>query len=234
MKFEKPEIKITEVPNVKMDVELIEPPNSIELRESAKGEFVWFRNEADGVSQPEYLLVRQQVAGRATVDGEECWEIEEELIDPDGKPYANSFRYFDIRDDGIQFFASISRHKGEMTELYFRSETESNIFPARISVGMESSAYGQSMKVDRVVDIQIHNKIIRALETVSMAASLGDGKILRLNRFYFDEDGRNVFFERYHSFDRKPSGLLADVPEIEYDGRKWLLYHYVVLKRFLV
>jgi hypothetical protein len=116
-----------------------------------------------------------------------------------------------------------------MTELYFRSEAESCIFPIHLNVGMESSAYRRDMKVERVIDIKINGNVIRTLETVYPAAPLDD-RTLRLNRTYFDENGRTVLFERYHSFNIKPSGLLASVPEIEYEGKKWLLYHYLVSK----
>lgn len=230
MELKKPEIKINEVKDVKMDVELIEPPNRfIKLEESAKGECVWFRNEADGANQPVYLIAKLQVVGKAIVEGEECWEIKEEMTDSDGKLCATDFHYYDKRKDGIYLFASISRRSGEMTELYFRSEVELCIFPVHLSVGMESPAYRRGMKVDRVVDIHINGKTIRALETVYPATQLDD-KTLRLNRTYFDENGRNVLFERYHSFEEKPSSLLANAPEIEYEGKKWLLYHYVVPK----
>jgi RNA polymerase sigma-70 factor (ECF subfamily) len=99
MELKRPEISFNEVPGAKMDVELSAPPNCIELRESAKGEFVWFRNEADGINQPVYLVVKQQVAGKAMVSGEECWEVEEELIAPDGKFFSTGFHYFDKRKD---------------------------------------------------------------------------------------------------------------------------------------
>ena len=87
------------------------------------------------------------------------------------------------------------------------------------------------MKVERVVDIQINGKAIRALETVYPAASYEEEgrEILRLNRTYIGRDGRNVLFERYHSIEERASGLLPDdVPEIEHEGAKYLLYHYVL------
>ena len=230
MGLRKPEIKIDEVTGINMEVELVEPPNRfVKLEESAKGECIWFRNEDDGVNQPIYLTTKLQVVGKAIVEGEECLEIKEEITDPDGKLRATDFHYYDKRKDGIYLFASISKRKGETTELYFRSEFESCIFPIHLSLGMESPAYRRGIKIERVVDVHINGKIIRALETVYPASPLDD-KTLRLNRTYFDESGRNVFFERYHSFEEKPSGLLANAPEIEYEGKKWLLYHYVVPK----
>ena len=169
--------------------------------------------------------------GRALVEGEECWEVQEEIRDPDGKLRTTGSRFFDRRHDGIYSFANISRRKGEMPEIYFSSPPVSPIFPNHLSLGMESSIYGRTMAVERVVDVQINSSTVRALETVSPAASFDaeGGKVLRLNRTYIGEDGRNVLFERYHSIEERASGdLPEDVPEIEHQGKEYLLYHYVL------
>ena len=232
MEFKKPEIKMEEIPGAKMEVELFELPNQfIRLEKGAKGEYVWFRNWADGKEEPAYLLLKSRVAGRAVVEGEECWEVKVEVRDPRGKLRSTQLLFCDRREDGFYYLASISMGKGRSTEVYF-SPDPARIFPFHLHLGMRSSAFGKEMEVERIVNLQINGRSVKAIEVIYPATSLGD--TLRLNRTFIGEDGRLVLFERYHSFTGEPSGPLADAPVIEYKGRKYLLFHYAVPKWILL
>jgi len=239
MEIQKPEIKITEVPGAKMEVELVEVPNRfIKLEEGAVSETIWFRNWADGKNIPFYLIIKDCVVGRATVEDEECWEIEVDARDTKGKRSETSFMFYDRREDGFYHFGSISRGKGTKTQMYTSSPPVSALFPVHLASGMEYKDYAnKGLKTERVVDVSINEKVTRALEALYTAIPYsaypnGETKILRLNRTYIGEDGKLVLFERYHSIiDFTPSE--ATLAEIEYEGRKWFLYHYVLPKSFV-
>lgn len=242
MRLEKPEIRIEEVPGAEMEVDVVEPPNQyIKLEEAAKGEFAWFRNWANEENDHAYLIARHRVVGRAWVEGEECWEVQKEIRDPNGQLYSTGSWFFDRRHDGFYSFAGMSRKKGKVPEVYFSSPPVLPHFPIHLSLGMESSTRGRGMKVERVVDVQINHRTVRALETVWNSSPADPywepegAKLLRLNRLYMGKDGRNVLFERYHSIEERASGdLPKDVPEIEHQGVEYLLYHYTLPVRLMV
>ena len=211
MEFKKPEVKIEAIPETGMEVELIELLNMFrKLEKGAKSEYVWFRNWADGVDEPVYLLLRSRVVGRAVVEGEECWEVKTEVRDPQGRLRSTQFLFCDRRGDGFYCFAGMSKGRGKATELYFSPEHGFRAFPSQLRLGMKSSAFGRELRVERVVNVRVNGRSIKALEAVYPAAPAKG--VLRLNRTYIAENGRLALFERYHSFEGEPSGAAVNAP----------------------
>jgi len=106
--------------------------------------------------------------------------------------------------------AGISKGRGKATELYFSPEHGFRAFPSRLRLGMKSSAFGRELRVERVVNVRVNGRSIKALEAVYPAAPAKG--VLRLNRTYIAENGRLALFERYHSFEGELSGAAVNAP----------------------
>ncbi len=249
MKFPEPTIEITELPGVKMAVDLIEDPIEwVKLKKNEKTEKICYRPGWGKYNHEEQLHYKYKVVGRAVVEGEECWEINDQMYTPDGKCRRQSSVFKDRREDGFYSFASVHKPKQGKTEIYCKPGNVRVNFPCHIQLGMAmaTSDWGHRLKVQRVVNVQINSHSFRALEVICVCTPLGENgtQVLRFDRKFVSENGRMILTERYHYFDPNPSEfikeqlfdtipLVPNCPQMEFEGRKYFRYWTIVPKEFL-